>query len=512
MRLDRISEPCRPVGGAISTGARAEVAAFAAAVHAGRRGRAGATGRRRCRTAAEAARGAGPSRPIVERAVRRHLAARYRPDRRRAARRPRRARFGFNGWGGKYDLAGDDTIGAAPGGRAGSRAARATGFSKAARSTSTAPAWRHDRAMPAQPQPQSRHDARRRSRRGCAADLGIDRAAVARRRPAQRPYRRPCRQSRPLRRRRARSPFPSRRRGRSQCRLYADARRAPRPSASKSSPCPRPAVERDGEIIPASYMNFYIGNAAVVVPLYGAANDDGGGGGGRSPFPDRRRRLRADHILTGGGSFHCISQQVPSMSLSSTSPPCSSPLATTSTRISPPCRELVREAAAKGAKLILPPELFEGPYFCRTQDEAHFARALPGRRAPGGAGDAGARRRAERLSSRPAFSKRTGHHHYNSLAMIDDKARSMGVYRKSHIPDGPGYSEKFYFRPGNSGFKRLDDAVCNGRRRHLLGPMVSGNRARADADGRRGTASTRPRSAPSRTTPISTPAGCGAAR
>jgi agmatine deiminase len=71
-------------------------------------------------------------------------------------------------------------------------------------------------------------------------------------------------------------------------------------------------VERDGEIIPASYMNFYIGNAAVVVPLYGAANDAAAVEAIQAIFPDRKLvGLRADHILTGGGSFHCISQQIP---------------------------------------------------------------------------------------------------------------------------------------------------------------------------------------------------------
>ena len=71
-------------------------------------------------------------------------------------------------------------------------------------------------------------------------------------------------------------------------------------------------VERDGEMVPASYMNFVIGNAAVVVPLYGAPLDRAAVDVLQAIFPDRKAiGLRADHLLTGGGSFHCISQQVP---------------------------------------------------------------------------------------------------------------------------------------------------------------------------------------------------------
>jgi N-carbamoylputrescine amidase len=112
----------------------------------------------------------------------------------------------------------------------------------------------------------------------------------------------------------------------------------------------------------------------------------------------------------------------------------------------------VREAAARGAKVILPSELFEGHYFCKVQSEAYFERAAP-------VGEHKAVLAMRRLAKDLgvyipcSFFERDGAHYYNSLAMIDDAGEVMGVYRKSHIPDGPGYNEKFYFRPGNTGFR-----------------------------------------------------------
>ena len=113
---------------------------------------------------------------------------------------------------------------------------------------------------------------------------------------------------------------------------------------------------------------------------------------------------------------------------------------------------LVREAAGRGAQVILPPELFEGEYFCRVEDEGLFAQAAPvGEHKAVLAMQALAE--ALKVTIPTSFFEADGPHHYNSLAMIGPDGEVQGVYRKSHIPDGPGYEEKFYFRPGNTGFK-----------------------------------------------------------
>jgi N-carbamoylputrescine amidase len=112
----------------------------------------------------------------------------------------------------------------------------------------------------------------------------------------------------------------------------------------------------------------------------------------------------------------------------------------------------IRDAAAKGADVVLPPELFCGHYFCKTQEEKHFARAMEWTDHP-------AVRQFSELAAElgvvipVSIYEKDGPLYFNSIVMIDADGAPLGVYRKSHIPDGPGYQEKFYFRPGDTGFR-----------------------------------------------------------
>jgi len=114
--------------------------------------------------------------------------------------------------------------------------------------------------------------------------------------------------------------------------------------------------------------------------------------------------------------------------------------------------ELVRQAHRQGAQVIVLPELFEGHYFCKEERDIYFERAHPVRNHPTIAHfEALARELAVVIPV--SFFEKAGTVYYNSVAMIDANGTTLGVYRKSHIPDGPGYEEKFYFRPGNTGFR-----------------------------------------------------------
>ncbi|MBL8113380.1 MAG: N-carbamoylputrescine amidase [Acidobacteria bacterium] len=113
---------------------------------------------------------------------------------------------------------------------------------------------------------------------------------------------------------------------------------------------------------------------------------------------------------------------------------------------------LVREAAQRGAQVILPPELFEGPYFCREEKDEFFSWARPFEGHPTVAHFAALAKELNVVIP-VSFFERAGQAYYNSLALVDAGGETLGLYRKSHIPDGPGYEEKFYFRPGDTGFK-----------------------------------------------------------
>ena len=117
--------------------------------------------------------------------------------------------------------------------------------------------------------------------------------------------------------------------------------------------------------------------------------------------------------------------------------------------------KLVRKAADEGAKIILLPVLFERPYFCQEQRYDYYAYATPVMENPA----------VQRLSAVAkelavvlpvSFYEKDGTRLFNSIAMLDADGSVMGVYRKTHIPDDHYYQEKFYFTPGNTGFKVWD--------------------------------------------------------
>jgi N-carbamoylputrescine amidase len=127
---------------------------------------------------------------------------------------------------------------------------------------------------------------------------------------------------------------------------------------------------------------------------------------------------------------------------------------------------LVRQAHGQGAQIILLQELFASPYFCIEQDIKHLQLAQT-------LGDSPILKRFGALAAELgvvlpiSFFERAGQVYFNSLAMLDADGRRLGVYRKTHIPNGPGYQEKYYFAPGDTGFQvwdtrfgRIGAAIC----------------------------------------------------
>jgi N-carbamoylputrescine amidase len=128
--------------------------------------------------------------------------------------------------------------------------------------------------------------------------------------------------------------------------------------------------------------------------------------------------------------------------------------------------KLVRAAAKDGAQVILPSELFQGRYFCKREETRWFAEAHPYKEHPVVVALAPVARELGVVLPLSIFEK-AGQEYFNSLIMVDADGAIMGLYRKSHIPDGPGYEEKFYFKPGDTGFKvwptkfaRIGVGVC----------------------------------------------------
>ncbi len=153
----------------------------------------------------------------------------------------------------------------------------------------------------------------------------------------------------------------------------------------------------------------------------------------------------------------------------------------------------------KGAQIILIQELFEAPYFCQKPNPDYLQLATT-------VDDNVAIKHFQKVARELqvvlpiSFYELAGRARFNSIAIIDADGSNLGISRKSHIPDGPGYHEKYYFNPGDTGFKVWDTRYARNRRGHLLGPVVPGSRAQHGAARARKSCSTRPPSAASRTT------------
>jgi N-carbamoylputrescine amidase len=120
---------------------------------------------------------------------------------------------------------------------------------------------------------------------------------------------------------------------------------------------------------------------------------------------------------------------------------------------------LVRQAAAAGANIILLQELFETSYFCQDEDQDFFALAEPLSRNTALAHFVPIARELGVVLPISLY-ERAGQNFFNSLVVLDADGQDLGLYRKTHIPDAPGYSEKFYFSPGDTGFKVFDTAFA----------------------------------------------------
>ena len=118
----------------------------------------------------------------------------------------------------------------------------------------------------------------------------------------------------------------------------------------------------------------------------------------------------------------------------------------------------IEQAASLGARVVCLPELFRSQYFCQREDASLFDLAEP---VPGPSTEAIGRVACEKKVTviAPIFERRAAGLYHNSAAVIDDEGKVSGIYRKMHIPDDPAYYEKFYFTPGDLGFRAFDTPV-----------------------------------------------------
>ena len=263
-------------------------------------------------------------------------------------------------------------------------------------------------------------------------------------------------------------------------------RRGPRASKSWNLPQPKKTAAAAGRrgCCEASYVNFYLPNGAIDhAGLRRSPRRSGARGAGRLlPRPrhhaDRRRSTSSKAAAASTASRSRNRRRDASI---------------TRRRHAirlylGPARQH-RQGQGDGARgrvpraptSILLPEFFETPYFCQDQSPDHFALAQP---FEGNTADRRIRRagaRAVAWCCRFSFFERAGHAHFNALAMIDADGTVVGRYRKSHIPDGPGYQEKYYFTPGRHRLSRLEDALRHARRRASAGTSGFRKSARAMA-------------------------------
>ena len=236
---------------------------------------------------------------------------------------------------------------------------------------------------------------------------------------------------------------------------------------SSKFPSPGRVEDEDGRAMPASHMNYVIGNRAVVVPdLWHAVCRGGRRAQSRLLFPERKVvGLPATAILSGGGAFHCITP-APALEVAVMSTITVAGLQAVVRRgswrpISSQVSGLVREAAGKGAQVILPPELFQGPYFCKTQEERWFARSLSLDRAPCVAAMAALAKELG-VAIPVSIFERDGPRYYNSLVMVDAGGRGawasiaratfrMGPAIRRNIISGPAIPVSRSGRPNSAG-------------------------------------------------------------